>query len=93
MQVSTDVVFDGEKGEPYTEEDEPAPLTDYGRAKADAERGVLEAHPGALVVRTSLIYGGERAGAAGAAGAPTRAPRSSPTRCAARSRSATSPTR
>ena len=57
-----DVVFDGEKGEPYTEADEPAPLTDYGRAKADAERGVLAACPAALVVRTSLIYGGERPG-------------------------------
>jgi dTDP-4-dehydrorhamnose reductase len=30
----------------------------YGRAKADAERRVAMAHPGALVVRTSLIYGG-----------------------------------
>jgi len=62
VQVSTDVVFDGKKGEPYTEEDEPSPLTGYGRAKADAERAVLAAHPGALVVRTSLLYGGPRAG-------------------------------
>ncbi len=62
VQLSTDVVFDGEKGQPYTEADEPAPLTDYGRAKADAERGVLAACPAALVVRTSLIYGGERPG-------------------------------
>jgi dTDP-4-dehydrorhamnose reductase len=62
VHVSTDVVFDGEKGEPYVEEDEPAPLTAYGRAKADAERGVLEAHPRALVVRTSLIYGGAEPG-------------------------------
>jgi dTDP-4-dehydrorhamnose reductase len=62
VQISTDVVFDGEKGEPYIEADEPAPLTDYGRAKADAEGAVLEAHPGALVVRTSLIYGGPRPG-------------------------------
>ena len=45
VQLSTDVVFDGEKGEPYTEADEPTPLTDYGRAKADAERGVLAACP------------------------------------------------
>ena len=58
MHVSTDLVFDGEKGEPYVEDDAPNPLSDYGRAKLDAERGVLEAHPGALVVRTSLIYGG-----------------------------------
>jgi dTDP-4-dehydrorhamnose reductase len=62
VQISTDVVFDGEKGEPYTEADEPTPLTDYGRAKADAERAVLEAHPGALVVRTSLLYAGAQPG-------------------------------
>jgi dTDP-4-dehydrorhamnose reductase len=62
VHVSTDVVFDGEKGEPYVEEDAPAPLTDYGWAKADAERGVMQAHPGALVVRTSLIYGGVQPG-------------------------------
>ena len=58
VQVSTDLVFDGEKGSPYVEEDQPAPLGEYGRAKADAERAVLEACPGAAVVRTSLLYGG-----------------------------------
>jgi dTDP-4-dehydrorhamnose reductase len=40
----------------------PAPLTDYGRAKADAEAAVLAAHPEALVVRTSLLYGGAEPG-------------------------------
>jgi len=58
VQLSTDVVFDGEKGAPYLEDDKPTPVTDYGRAKADAERAVLAAHPQALVVRTSLLYGG-----------------------------------
>lgn len=62
VHLSTDVVFDGEKGALYVEEDEPTPLTDYGRAKADAERAVLAEHPGALVVRTSLIYGGPQPG-------------------------------
>jgi dTDP-4-dehydrorhamnose reductase len=62
VQISTDLVFDGEKGEPYVEEDEPRPLTDYGLAKADAEREVLHEHPAALVVRTSLIYGGPEPG-------------------------------
>jgi dTDP-4-dehydrorhamnose reductase len=62
VHVSTDVVFDGEKGSPYVEEDEPTPITDYGRDKADAERGVLAEHPAALVVRTSLIYGGPQPG-------------------------------
>ena len=47
VQVSTDLVFDGEKGSPYVEQDQPAPLGEYGRAKADAERAVLEACPGA----------------------------------------------
>jgi dTDP-4-dehydrorhamnose reductase len=58
VHVSTDVVFDGRKGAPYVEEDEPTPLHDYGRSKAEAERLVRAAHPGALLVRTSLIVGG-----------------------------------
>lgn len=58
VHVSTDVVFDGLKGAPYVEEDEPRPVTEYGRAKADAEERVLAAHPEALLVRTSLIFGG-----------------------------------
>jgi dTDP-4-dehydrorhamnose reductase len=62
VHVSTDLVFDGEKGSPYVEEDDPAPVNDYGRDKADAERGVLDACPDAAVVRTSLIYGGPEPG-------------------------------
>lgn len=57
VHMSTDVVFDGRKGAPYVEEDEPSPVTDYGRAKAEAERRVARAHPEALLVRTSLVYG------------------------------------
>lgn len=62
IHLSTDIVFDGEKGAPYTEEDEPRPIVPYGRDKAEAERAVLEAHAGALVVRTSLLYGGAEPG-------------------------------
>jgi dTDP-4-dehydrorhamnose reductase len=58
LHVSSDVIFDGTKPGQYTEEDPPSPITDYGRAKADAERAVRAAHPDALIVRTSLIYGG-----------------------------------
>jgi dTDP-4-dehydrorhamnose reductase len=58
VHLSTDVVFDGRKGAPYVEEDEPSPVTDYGRAKAEAERRVTAAHPEALLVRPSLVYGG-----------------------------------
>lgn len=53
IHLSTDLVFDGEHA-PYAEEDEPIPVSDYGRAKLAAER-LLPAD--ALVVRTSLLYG------------------------------------
>lgn len=58
VHLSTDVVFDGRKGEPYVEEDPLSPATAYGSAKAEAEERVATAHPEALLVRTSLIYGG-----------------------------------
>jgi dTDP-4-dehydrorhamnose reductase len=59
IHLSTDVVFDGVLRTAYTEADTPNPVTPYGEAKAIAEGEVHAAHPGALVVRTSLIYGGE----------------------------------
>jgi dTDP-4-dehydrorhamnose reductase len=55
VYVSTDLVFDGEKGS-YTETDSTAPLSVYGRTKADAERIALEL-PNTAVVRVSLLYG------------------------------------
>jgi dTDP-4-dehydrorhamnose reductase len=58
VHLSTDVVFDGRKGSPYVEEDPLSPVTDYGRAKAEAEVRVALAHADALLVRTSLLYGG-----------------------------------
>jgi dTDP-4-dehydrorhamnose reductase len=58
VHLSTDIVFDGRKGAAYVEDDPLSPVTEYGRAKADAERAVAEAHPDTLLVRTSLIYGG-----------------------------------
>jgi dTDP-4-dehydrorhamnose reductase len=59
VHLSTDVVFDGLLGRPYVEGDPVSPVTDYGRAKAAAEDAVRSEHPRALVVRTSLIYGGD----------------------------------
>ena len=61
VHLSTDLVFSGAGGG-YREEDEPAPVNSYGRSKAEAERRVEAAHPGATIVRTSLIYGGEEPG-------------------------------
>ncbi len=53
--VSTDLVFDGERGG-YTEQDPPSPLSVYGRSKVAAERAVL-AFPHHAVVRVSLLFG------------------------------------
>jgi dTDP-4-dehydrorhamnose reductase len=53
--VSTDLVFDGERGG-YAEDDSPSPLSVYGRTKAEAEQAVL-AHAGNAVVRISLLFG------------------------------------
>jgi dTDP-4-dehydrorhamnose reductase len=58
IHLSSDVIFDGAKAAAYDESDPPSPATEYGQAKADAEHAVAEAHPEALLVRTSLIYGG-----------------------------------
>lgn len=56
VHLSTDLVFDGVRGR-YVEEDELAPVSEYGRSKAEAERRVAAAAPAATLVRTSLIYG------------------------------------
>jgi len=57
VHLSTDLVFDGEHGAPYTEDDEPRPVTAYGQQKLEAELLVRRLHPEALIVRTSLLYG------------------------------------
>jgi dTDP-4-dehydrorhamnose reductase len=58
IHLSTDLVFAGTAGRPYREDDPAEPMIAYGRSKAAAEQAVLAGHPGATVVRTSLIYGG-----------------------------------
>lgn len=62
VHLSTDVVFAG-RPLPYTEHDEPFPVIEYGRDKLDAEAAVLAAAPGAVAIRTSLLYGTDRLGA------------------------------
>jgi dTDP-4-dehydrorhamnose reductase len=58
VYVSTDYVFDGNKREPYTEADEPRPLSHYGKSKLEGERRVADICPGAhLIVRTGWLYG------------------------------------
>lgn len=62
VQVSTDYVFDGAERAPYAPDHPRRPLNAYARSKAEGEDAVLAAAPGALVVRVSWLFGGERAG-------------------------------
>jgi dTDP-4-dehydrorhamnose reductase len=56
--VSTDFVFDGRGRRPYREDDEPNPLSAYGRTKLAGERAALSEHPdGTRIVRTQWLYG------------------------------------
>jgi dTDP-4-dehydrorhamnose reductase len=59
VHLSTDFVFDGEGRRPYREDDATRPVSEYGLSKLDAERAVIGVACAALIVRTSLIYGGE----------------------------------
>jgi dTDP-4-dehydrorhamnose reductase len=57
VHFSTDYVFDGGKGSPYTEDDAPAPLNAYGTSKLAGEhfvRALCERH---FVIRTCGLYG------------------------------------
>ncbi len=60
IHVSTDYVFDGEKREPYTEEDPAEPISVYGESKREGERRVLVASDQHLVLRVSWVFGPDR---------------------------------
>ena len=57
MCFSSDLVFDGTKHQPYVETDQPQPLNAYGRAKFEAERGIMASSPKALVIRSAAFFG------------------------------------
>ncbi len=58
VTFSTDYVFSGTATTPYVESSPTAPINAYGRTKLAGERLALDAHPGALVVRTSWVISG-----------------------------------
>lgn len=57
VTFGTDYVFDGTSDVPYREEDEPHPLSAYGRSKLAAEKAMMEESPRHLLLRTQWLYG------------------------------------
>ncbi|ALM08453.1 dTDP-4-dehydrorhamnose reductase [Sediminicola sp. YIK13] len=56
IHISTDYVFDGEKGLPYTVDDLPNPINEYGKSKREGERHIQEILKQYYIVRTSWLY-------------------------------------
>ena len=54
--ISSDQVFDGTLGRPYTEDDAPNPINVYGASKRAAEEAALR-YPTGCVVRTGPLFG------------------------------------
>jgi dTDP-4-dehydrorhamnose reductase len=63
VHISTDAVFDGQKGEFYTEQDQPNPLNIYAKTKLDGEKAVAVENPSAIITRVNFYgwsLGGKR---------------------------------
>lgn len=54
VHISTDAVFDGEKGD-YAEADAPNPLSVYARTKLAGEQSVAAAYPESIIARLNMF--------------------------------------
>jgi dTDP-4-dehydrorhamnose reductase len=59
IHISTDYVFDGTRQtpQPYREDDNPAPISYYGKTKLEGEMAVKETTPNHMIIRTAWLYG------------------------------------
>ncbi|MSC30891.1 dTDP-4-dehydrorhamnose reductase, partial [Lacticaseibacillus paracasei] len=57
VYISTDYVFDGDKKDIYTVDDQPAPRNEYGRAKYEGEQQVQKYLKKYYIIRTSWVFG------------------------------------
>jgi dTDP-4-dehydrorhamnose reductase len=57
IHISTDYVFDGKGGKPYTEIDVTNPINIYGETKLSGEKSIQKVMPtNAIIIRTSWVY-------------------------------------
>jgi dTDP-4-dehydrorhamnose reductase len=56
VSYSTDYVFDGNKSEPYSENDITNPMTKYGITKNNGELSIIESNCNYLLLRVSWLY-------------------------------------
>lgn len=56
VHISSNYVFDGEKGE-YEENDRPAPLSVYGQSKYAGEQAIASTAKKYYLIRTSVLFG------------------------------------
>ncbi|MGN7806407.1 dTDP-4-dehydrorhamnose reductase [Ensifer sp. 22521] len=56
IHLSTDYVFDGSKGKPYTEDDPVAPVGVYGASKEAGEQAVRTGNPRHIILRTAWVF-------------------------------------
>ncbi|MGG5502296.1 dTDP-4-dehydrorhamnose reductase [Myroides odoratimimus] len=56
IHISTDYVFDGSSSSPLNEEALTAPINVYGATKRKGEEALKNAHPDAIIIRTSWVY-------------------------------------
>jgi dTDP-4-dehydrorhamnose reductase len=57
IHFSTDYVFDGRAGRPYTEDDRPNPLSVYGQSKLAGETAVARTWEHHMILRIAWLYG------------------------------------
>ena len=57
VHVSTDYVFAGKGTRPYTEFDEPGPVSAYGKTKLEGEKFVQQFSDRFFILRTAWLYG------------------------------------